>query len=403
MGALTGTADQTTQEIIRKVLCMRPDCSTVYVSPNRLNLRFSVKKVKKDVQLKELKWIVNLIKEEGLNCPKTIIFCNTMNEIAVVVNHLILELGRSVFHPEFSTEQDNCILGIYHSNSWQSTKDRVLAQFKTNGVKRILIATTALCMGVNFPDVRYIVNWGPARSILDQHQEAGRAGRDGKKSHVIIIYHGQQVGHCEQEVKYFVRANGCYRVSAYKTLDATIKPLQPLHDCCSYCSNICKCGGAQCDGAGLPFESCMEEESISENSNAMQREVTPEDRVTLKEALCEVRNDMGVEGLSLNKSSRHGFSMQLMEDITRKCDTIFTVQDIICNFPVFSVSNSLRILELIQEVFMDIPNLEETLNFLNFHSVNEVLNVNSRVHEWFDFDEIDLGIENENDSELFEL
>ena len=137
-----------------------------------------------------------------------------MNEIAVVVNHLILELGRGVFYPEFSTVQDNCILGIYHSNSWQSTKDRVLAQFKTNGVKRILIATTALCMGVNFPDVRYIVNWGPARSILDQHQEAGRAGRDGKKSHVIIIYHGQQVEHCEPEVKDFVRAKGCYRVAA---------------------------------------------------------------------------------------------------------------------------------------------------------------------------------------------
>lgn len=153
MGALTGTADKTTQDTIRKVLCMRPDCKIVYVSPNRLNLRFSVKKVKKDVQLQELKWIVNLIKEQGINCPKTIIFCNTMNEIAVVVNYLILELGRSVFYPEFSAQQDNCILGIYHSNSWQSTKDRVLAQFKTNGVKRILIATTALCMGVNFPDV----------------------------------------------------------------------------------------------------------------------------------------------------------------------------------------------------------------------------------------------------------
>lgn len=36
MGALTGTADQTTQETIRKLLCMRPDCSTMYVSPNRL-------------------------------------------------------------------------------------------------------------------------------------------------------------------------------------------------------------------------------------------------------------------------------------------------------------------------------------------------------------------------------
>ena len=347
MGALTGTADQTTQETIRKVLCMRPDCNTVYVSPNWLNLRFSVKKVKKDVQLKELKWIVNLIKEEGINFPKTIIFCNTMNEIAVVVNHLILELGRSVFYPEFSTVQDNCILGIYHSISWQSTKDRVLAQFKTNGVKCILIATTALCMGVNFPDVRYIVNWGPTRSILNQYQEAGRAGRDRKKSHVIIIFHGQQVGHCEQEVKDFVCAKGCYRVAAYKTLDVTIEALKPLHDCCSHCSTICKCGGVQCDGTELPFESGMQEESTSENSDVMRREVTPEDRVILKDALCEVRNDMGVEGLSLDKSSSHGFSMQLIEDITSKCDTIFAVQDIIYNFPVFSISNSLRILELI--------------------------------------------------------
>ena len=132
MGALTGTVDKTTQETIRKVLCMTPDCSKVYVSPNRLNLRFSVKKVKKDVQLKELKWIVNLIKEEGINCPKTIIFCNTMDEIAVVVNYLILERGRSVFCPEFSAVQDNCILGIYHSNSWQSTKDQVLSLLLPN-------------------------------------------------------------------------------------------------------------------------------------------------------------------------------------------------------------------------------------------------------------------------------
>ena len=199
MGALTGTADPTTQETIKRLLCLK-NCKTIYVSPNRLNLRFSVKKVKKDVQLKELLWLVDLVKEEGVNCPKTIVFCNTMNEIAIVVNYLISELGKKVFHPQFCPQQDNSLIGIYHSNSWQSCKDRVLNQYKTNGVKRILVATNALCMGVNFPDVRYIINWGPARTILDQHQEAGRAGRDGKKSHVIVIYHGQQVSHCEQEV-----------------------------------------------------------------------------------------------------------------------------------------------------------------------------------------------------------
>ena len=153
----------------------------------------------------------------------------------------------------------------------------------------------------------------------------------------------------------------------------------------------------------MPFESAMQEESSRENSTVMQREVTPEDRIKLKEALCEVRNDMGVEGLSLDKSSSHGFSMELIEDITSNCETIFTVQDLISNFPVFSISNSLRVLEVIQEVFMDIPNLKENLSFMNLYSVPEVLNVNSRVHEWFDFNEIDLGVESDNDSVLLEI
>ena len=145
------------------------------------------------------------------------------------------------FFPEYSNVRDNCLIGIYHSNSWQSSKDRVLNQFEGAGVKRVIIATTAPCMGVNFPDVRYIINWGPARSILDQHQEIGRAGRDGKKSHVVVIVHGQQVGHCEQEVKDFAHAKGSFRVAAYKTLDASSQPLEPLHACCFFCSTICKC------------------------------------------------------------------------------------------------------------------------------------------------------------------
>ena len=80
-------------------------------------------------------------------------------------------------------------------------------------------------MGVNFPDVRFIINWGPARSILDQHQEAGRAARDRKRAHVVVIYHRQQVGHCEQQIKEFVHTEGCFRVAAYKSLDDIIQPL----------------------------------------------------------------------------------------------------------------------------------------------------------------------------------
>ena len=157
------------------------------MSPNRLNLRFSVQKLKKEQQLKKLNGLVDLVKKEGIITPKTIVFCNAMDEIAVVVNHLMSQLGKKVFFPNCSPVKDNCLIGIYHSNSWQSSKDRVMEQFKSCGVKRVIIATTALCMGVNFPDVWFIINWGPARSSLDQHQEAGRAGRDGKRAHVVVI------------------------------------------------------------------------------------------------------------------------------------------------------------------------------------------------------------------------
>lgn len=244
-----------------------------------------------------------------------------MNEIALVVNHLICELGKDVFLPDCSTKQDHCLIGIYHSNFWQSSKDRLLKEFKaTNGTKRILIATTVLCMGVNFPDVRYIMNWRPARSILDQHEEAGRAGRDGEKSHIFVLYQGQQAAHCEQEVKDFIRAKGCLRVAAYLSLDAIIKPLEPLHDCCSFCTTICMCAGTTCTAEVLPFEHVIQSnENNAAVTDVRGREVTEDDRKTLEEALYEVLADMRHRELSLDESSSHGFSKELIEDIVKKC------------------------------------------------------------------------------------
>lgn len=400
VGALTGTADPTTRETIKRALNLSQTAEVIYVSPNRLNLRFSVQKVKKEQHLKKLDWLVDLVKKEGINTPKTIVFCNTMNEIAIVVNYLMSQLGKKVFVPNYSSVKDNCLIGIYHSNSWQSSKDRVMEQFKSGGVKRVIIATTALCMGVNFPDVRFIINWGPARSILDQHQEAGRAGRDGKTAHVIVIYHGQQVGHCEQQIKDFVRAKGCFRVAAYKSLDDTIQPLEPPHDCCSFCSSICKCAGESCDAEPLPFEDINGAVEDSDSNDVKLRKVTPQERETLKEALYEVLYDLRAEGPALDDSSSHGFSIQLIEDVTRNCESIFSLQDLLTSYPVFSTSNALRILEVIQEVFMDIPNLDETLTLLKLSSVEPNL---KDAFEWFDLDAIELGIDSDSETELPEL
>ena len=55
--------------------------------------------------------------------------------------------------------------------------------------------------------VRYIVHFGPARTLLDFHQQAGRAGRDGKPSDVIVFFYGQQLSHCEDDVRSFLKIN----------------------------------------------------------------------------------------------------------------------------------------------------------------------------------------------------
>ena len=60
-----------------------------------------------------------------------------------------------------------------------------------------------------------------------------------------------------------------------------------------------------------------------------QRKVTPQERNTLREALHEVLHDMRSEGIAMDESCSHGFSIQLIEDVTRNCETIFTLQDLL--------------------------------------------------------------------------
>lgn len=135
MAALTGTANQDTQKTIKETLnLMKKDTLRVYVGPNRTNLRFSVKKVKKERQLDELQWLIDMVREKGRDTSKTIIFCNTMNEIASVVNHLLYKLGIDAYHQRIKSPE-NCLVSIYRSNSWQTCKDCVSASFKGNGVK----------------------------------------------------------------------------------------------------------------------------------------------------------------------------------------------------------------------------------------------------------------------------
>ena len=127
--ALTGTADKETCSVIISKLSLKNPL-IIQISPNRDNLRFSVREKKKNAMFKELDWLIEHVKSKGKSACKTIIFCNTMNDIACVVNYLMTKLGRNAYSPNDSYEQSDCLLGIYHSSCWQHSKDRAVESFK---------------------------------------------------------------------------------------------------------------------------------------------------------------------------------------------------------------------------------------------------------------------------------
>ena len=347
MLALTGTADKETEKIIIKELAMK-DPVKLFVSPNRCNLRLSINKVGRLDMLKQLDWIVEMIKTNGKETPKIIVFCDTMYSIASVFNYLMMSLGEKAFHPSSSRQPKNCLFGIFQSLSHKEYKDRLLNSFKNNGLKRIAIATTALSMGVNFPDVRYVVMYDPARSLLDFHQEAGRGGRDGLSSDIVLYFYGQQLAHCEEDVRDFLKTSGCYRIASYKTFDPEIASLSPSHDCCNFCAVSCVCGGSNgCTESVKPFERKSAPSTIVPTKC---RNVSDEERSILNAALCELQESHSCSAFGYC----HGFSKELVSDCVANCHNLFTLEDITTTVPVFSKKHALKILEILNEIFNDI-------------------------------------------------
>ena len=210
--ALTGTADLKMGRKIRQLLSMTPDVHCITLSPEQSNIKFTVIKVKREQYHTNFEWIAQMIKTQGHETLKTIIFCNTMTNVASMVGNLLAMLGNALYVPGKAQLPENKVVGIFHSLTLPKYKKRVMDSFKSDsGFVRVVIATSALSMGVNFPDVKYVVHYGPARSLVDHIQEAGRAGRNGEKADDITIYYGQQLATCEKAVKDFVKTDGCLR------------------------------------------------------------------------------------------------------------------------------------------------------------------------------------------------
>lgn len=77
---------------------------------------------------------------------------------------------------------------FYHGGLHFETRSRK-QDLWMNGKTRVMVATNAFGMGIDKPDVRFVVHYSPPKNLEAYYQEAGRAGRDGKKSFAVCLFH----------------------------------------------------------------------------------------------------------------------------------------------------------------------------------------------------------------------
>lgn len=133
---------------------------------NRENLYYQViKPQKKSVFIKEF------LDKRYIN-QSGIIFCSTRKSVDSLSKELEIK-GLSV-QP-------------YHAGYDSITRKKVQENFMFDRTK-IIVATNAFGMGIDKPDVRFVIHYDIPKNMEAYYQEAGRAGRDGMKSDCILLY-----------------------------------------------------------------------------------------------------------------------------------------------------------------------------------------------------------------------
>lgn len=157
------------------------------------------------------------------------------------LRHLVNALRQRLTHEErmlvfFSSQAEaqefavGARCAVYHSELWQPGNTKAYnLDLWDRGESKVMACTTAFAHGIDRPGVRYVVIFRPSFGLLTNNQMLGRAGRDGKESHVFFITDEEGIrcigrseaskNKCEAELEDLIHGQECRRFTNMVCMD----------------------------------------------------------------------------------------------------------------------------------------------------------------------------------------
>ncbi|MER0285732.1 DNA helicase RecQ [Clostridioides difficile] len=162
--AFTATASEEVRADIINLLCLEnPDCYITGFDRENLSINI-VKSSSKNKYI--LDYIKNHKNESG------IIYAATRKEVENIHNGL---------------SKRNISVSKYHAGLSKNERSKNQEDFINDDVD-IMVATNAFGMGIDKPNIRWVIHYNMPQSIENYYQEIGRAGRDGEKSECVLLF-----------------------------------------------------------------------------------------------------------------------------------------------------------------------------------------------------------------------
>lgn len=166
--AVTATATEEVQQELVRLFDIQPE-DRLILSLNRENIAYEIKQVESEQdKVKQLMETIRTINGPG------IVYCSTRQSVEHLVSALLVE----------------GVPNVYGYHGGMSAMDRILIQEQfLRDELSVIVATNAFGMGIDKPNIRYVLHYHYPSSIEAYVQEVGRIGRDGKPGYACLFYH----------------------------------------------------------------------------------------------------------------------------------------------------------------------------------------------------------------------